>query len=204
MAISTYSELQATIADFLMRQDLAAVIPSFITLAESGFNRRLRHWRMETIATAAFNEPTEYLPSDWVETIRLELDGSGPLRLISPQEMMKERANTWETGNPRFFTHTAGLIELWPAPTSSTGSGRLTYFAKVPPLSDSATSNWLLEEAPDLYLYGALVHSAPYLQEDGRVAIWGGIYADILNGLNEQSEKARFSGPLVMRGTFNG
>lgn len=199
MSIATYAELRAAIADFLMRDDLAAVIPTFITLAEASFNRTLRDWRMEKRSTAAFNEPFELLPLDWLETIRLSLQNDGPLQLVSPQDMMKLKAETWQTGDPRYFAHTAGQIELFPAPTAETGTGELVYFGAIPALSDSNTSNWLLVAAPDLYLYGSLLHTAPYLKDDARLAVWGGLYADIMARMNAQSEAARFSGPLVMR-----
>jgi hypothetical protein len=32
--------------------------------------------------------------------------------------------------------------------------------------------NDILTEAPDLYLYGALYESAPYLEHDERIPIW--------------------------------
>ena len=199
MSITTYAGLQTAIADFLNREDLAATIPTFISLAEATFNRKLRDWRMEVRATAAFDEPFELLPSDWLETIRLSLDGNGPLQLLSPQDMMAEKGRSGASGDPRFFTHTAGQIELWPAPTVDTGSGELVYFGRIPALSDENDTNWLLLVAPDLYLYGALLHSAPYLKDDPRLAVWGGLHADILATMNEESEAARFSGPLKLR-----
>lgn len=199
MSLSTYTELRTAIADFLNRDDLTAVIPTFITLAEATFNRKLRDWRMEKRSTAAFNEPFELLPSDWIETIRLSLDGKGPLQLLSPQDMMTEKGRLGASGDPRFFTHTAGQIELWPAPSAETGSGELVYYGRISALSDTNASNWLLQAAPDLYLYGSLMHTAPYLKDDPRLAVWGGLYADILNSMNEESEAARFSGPLKLR-----
>ena len=42
MALSTYDELKASIADFLNRDDLTSVIPDFIKLAETGMNREVR------------------------------------------------------------------------------------------------------------------------------------------------------------------
>ena len=56
------------------------------------------------------------------------------------------------------------------------------------------TDNWLLLEAPDVYLYGALLHSAPYLADDQRVAVWAQLYGAAVQRLNEVSEDARFSG----------
>jgi len=61
-------------------------------------------------------------------------------------------------------------------------------------LSDTNSDNWLLLEAPDVYLYGALLHSAPYLAEDQRVAVWAQLYSAAVMQLNEASESARYSG----------
>jgi len=69
----------------------------------------------------------------------------------------------------------------------------LLYYQKVPSLS-SNSDNWLLLEAPDVYLYGALLHSAPYLAEDQRVAVWAQMYSAAVARLNEYSDNARFSG----------
>jgi len=40
--ITTYAELQTSIATWLVRDDLTAIIPDFITLAESKFKRDIR------------------------------------------------------------------------------------------------------------------------------------------------------------------
>ena len=46
MSITTYTELKAAIADWLLRDDLTSVIPTFISLAESQFQREIRDYRM--------------------------------------------------------------------------------------------------------------------------------------------------------------
>ena len=42
MALDTFAGLKATIADYLNRDDLTSIVPSFISLAEAKFNRKLR------------------------------------------------------------------------------------------------------------------------------------------------------------------
>jgi hypothetical protein len=42
----------------------------------------------------------------------------------------------------------------------------------VIPLSASVTTNWLVTNYPDIYLFGSLVEAAPYLKDDGRVVVW--------------------------------
>jgi hypothetical protein len=67
----------------------------------------------------------------------------------------------------------------------------LLYYAKIPALSDSNTSNWLLEESPDLYLYAALIQSAPYLKEDDRINVWAGLYQRLFDDMMLADERAR-------------
>jgi len=63
MALANYTELKATIADFLDRTDLTTVIPAFIELAEAQMNRDIRHWRMEERATSNINTEYSNLPT---------------------------------------------------------------------------------------------------------------------------------------------
>ena len=46
MTITNYTNLKAAIADWLLRDDLTAVIPSFIALAETQMQREIRHHKM--------------------------------------------------------------------------------------------------------------------------------------------------------------
>jgi hypothetical protein len=84
------------------------------------------------------------------------------------------------------------VLELYPIPDAQ-GAVFLNYTRKVPALSDSATTNWLLTDAPDVYLYGSLLHAAPYLHEDNRVNVWAQLYGAAVKQLNEQSDKAKYS-----------
>lgn len=198
MAISTFSELKTSIADFLNRDDLTTVIPDFITLAEAQMNRDIRHWEMENRVDGQQTQGDQYmqLPADWLETIRLHLTGDGTslVELISLSAMADKRANAEDqAGKPRFYAHVRGEFELYPTPDEDTNF-ELLYYQKIPALSDSNTTNWLLDYAPDVYLYGSLVHSAPYLQEDARLAVWAQMYAAAVQNLNNQSERVKNSG----------
>ena len=197
MALTNYTGLKTSIADFLNRDDLTSVIPDFVALAEAQINRDVRHWRMEARANGQQTNLDEYMqiPSDWVETIRLHLTGSGTstLNLISRDAMAdKRQANNDETGTPTHYTHADGQFQLYPTPSNDTNF-ELLYYQKIPSLI-SNTDNWLLLEAPDVYLYGSLLHSAPYLADDQRVAVWAQLYGAAVQRLNEVSEDARFSG----------
>lgn len=199
MAITTYAELQAAIANWLVRGDLTSRIPEFIALAEAQMQRDIRHWRMETSTTVSADEQFEALPTDLLAPVRAYISTSrDPLHLISLDELHQRRAEAANgTGEPRYYTISAGQLEVFPTP-SGTETVTLIYRQKIPALTDSNTSNWLLAFAPDVYLWGSLMQSAPLLQEDERLATWAGMYQAALAGIT-MSENDRWSAPMKMR-----
>ena len=197
MALTNYTGLKASIADFLNRDDLTSVIPDFVALAEAQINRDIRHWKMEARSSGQQSAADEYMqiPADWVETIRLHLTGTGTsvVNLVSRDSMADKReAQENAAGTPRMYTHANGQFQLYPTPSNDTDF-ELLYYQKIPSLITN-TDNWLLLEAPDVYLYGALLHSAPYLSEDERVGVWAQMYSAAIQRLNQVSEDAMFSG----------
>ena len=196
MAITTYAELQSNITDFLNRDDLASVTPTFISLAEADMQRQVRHWRQEKRSTAELDTQYSAIPADFLEAIRFYITSgeSRPLELISQFQLLDrkyQRANT--SGEPAYYAITAGEIEIFPAP-AGTYTAELYYNARIEPLSDSNTSNWMLEYFPDAYLYGSLIHSAPYLKDDSRLQIWAALYQSAIDAINMSGEKAKFGG----------
>ncbi len=77
--------------------------------------------------------------------------------------------------------------------------GELFYYAKLTPLDGTNTTNSLLTDAPDAYLYGALAASAPFLLNDERVQLWESLYTDVRDTLNGAEIESRHPGPLVSK-----
>jgi len=202
MTIATYDELKSSVADFLNRDDLTSAIPSFIRLAESRIDRELRHWRMEKRSTAQLDTQYSAIPADFLQPIRLQIT-DGPTSEVAPistAQMLQLRGDRNDrVGRPTNYALTAGGIELYPTP-DITYNASLVYYGRVPALSSTNATNWLLTEAPDAYLYGALVHSAPYLKDDARIQVWEALFALSLNALNTSSSDAKYGGSgLVMK-----
>ena len=202
MTIATYDELKSSVADFLNREDLTSAIPTFIKLSEARIGRDLRHWRMETRLAVGLSAQYSAIPADFLQPIRLQITDAPTLEVapISTAQMLQLRTDRNDrTGRPPNYALTAGLIEVYPTP-NLTYNASLVYYARVPTLSVSNTTNWLLTEAPDVYLYGALVHSAPYLKDDARIQVWEALLAQGINNLNTSSADAKYGGSgLVMR-----
>jgi len=200
MALDTYANLQASIADFLNRTDLTDAIKDFITLAEAQINRDVEHWKREKRATVTASDQYTELPTDFYRPVRLHLQGKDrALQPMSQNEMQDERDATNDaSGEPKFYSLTDESIELYPTPGDSY-TLEMSYVRTIPALSDSNTSNWLLAEAPDVYLYGALVQSPGYLVEDQRLKTWAALYDQAVRQLNTSSVNAKFGSNLRIR-----
>lgn len=194
--ITDYSTLQTAIADELHRADLTAKIPQWIAFAEARFNRKLRVRQQETaFASVALVDGATALPADFAEWKALWMDNDSAKALkAAPSEFIRSRTTSADTA--RYYAIEGDSVICWPSAGDIAG----TYYAKVAALSDSATSNWLLEDAPDLYFYEALSYSAAYLKNDPRIATWRSESDRIANELTSASRAASISGgPLVAR-----
>jgi hypothetical protein len=201
MALDTYAELKSTIADYLNRSDLTAVIPGFIALAEAKFNRKLRLRQMIKRAVGQIDTSFFAYPGDWLQAKEFQLNTNPIVRLKFVTEAQGDELKATSymaAGQPIYYTITGSQLEFIPSP-DTTYSAELTYYAKIPALSDSNTSNWLLLYAPDLYLYGALLEATPYLKDDERVAIWGQLYTNSLGDIEVADQRASVSSTPIVR-----
>lgn len=195
MALTTYDELKAAIADTLNRDDLTSQIPDFIKLGEVQLNRDVRHWRMEDRVVASVDSQYTALPSNFIEPIRITIPAvnSHIMELVSPMEISKLRAEGQNTtGRPQHYALIDGAFEVFPNP-DATYDLELVYYEEIPDLATNST-NWILTYFPNSILYGALLHSAPFLQEDQRVQVWNALYQQAVSAINLEGERARAAG----------
>jgi hypothetical protein len=200
MAITNYTELQSAVGDWLNREDLTAVIPTFISLAEARLNRDLRVRQMIKRAVAVLDDDYITLPADWLEARNVQINLSfGPRKL---EYMTLEQADDFNgrrgaaAGVPMFFNVTGNQLEIVPRP-SGEPEIELTYYAKIPALSNAVTSNWVLEQWPDMYLYGTLAHTAPYLKDDERLGVWADLYLKAVDEVVASDQRAQYSGSVL-------
>lgn len=201
MALDTYSGLKTTIADYLNRDDLTSIVPSFITLAEAKFNRKLRVRQMVKRATATLDTAFFAFPADFLQAKEFQLNTS-PITYLEfvteKQGDLNRQSQYISTGKPLQYTIVGTQLEVIPTPDAEY-IGEITYYGKISALSDSNTSNWLLDYAPDLYLYGALLEATPYLKDDERLGTWGQLYAGIISDIEVADQRASVSSTPIVR-----
>jgi hypothetical protein len=200
MALSTYAELKTSIGDWLNRSDLTNAIPDFISLAEAQVERTLRTRQMIVRANASFDAQYGAVPADFLETKSLKLTSTNPqtpLEFLSIDALDNKASEYTGSGKPRFFGVVGGQFRLVPVP-DATYTTELTYYAKLTKLSSTVTTNWLLTSSPDIYLYGALLQAAPYLQDDARIQVWSSLYDRAMSELQTADDRGASSGGALL------
>ena len=199
MALTNRTELLASIADWLNRSDLTSVIPDFITLAEAEMKRTLRRaTESTTIYISAGNMDG---PSDMAEPIHLRLSSGDPykdgtLLLCTPEMLTDVRQRTgYVQGRPTHYAFYDGQLQFAPIPDQSY-DGILLYAQQLTALTASNTTNAVLTESPDLYLFGALLQAAPYIEHDERLAVWQAKFDNALAQMNEMRERESYGAGL--------
>lgn len=173
MALSTYTELQASIAGWLDRDDLTTRIPDFVTMAEAMFNRRLRVREMLTRNDAfTINDRYEDLPTDFAGVKQFVIQRTPVVTLddLTADRVVHERQRYPSSGIPIYYSVVGSSFEFLPTP-NDTFTATLLYYQRVPDLASNGT-NWLLTSHPDLYVCGSLVAAEPYIHNDERLPTW--------------------------------
>jgi hypothetical protein len=191
MLIVDYASLITAVGDFLNRADagFTARIPDFIGLAESRINRTLRTRKME--ATVALSVASEFvaLPPDYLEALALTItDGSVTYNLEQVRLERIAESKGYEGATPamipRYYALNGLQLQIYPAPDKAY-AGLLTYAQKIPSLSLTNTTNWLLTQYPDIYLYGALWAAAPYIRDADGLTMWEELFTKGLKGVRD-------------------
>jgi hypothetical protein len=199
MALSTYSELQSLVANYLARSDLTAQIVDFIQLGEVRLRRDLRLREMLTTADLTVNAQEVDVPSDFLQLREIHFDTTPITQLdyLVPTSFFRN-GRVKEIGRPVFYTVTGDKFLFGPSP-DATLTAKLLYYQKPNFLSDSNTSNVFLTTCPDALLYATLAESEPFLMNDERVAIWASLYDRARIQLTSSDDAAEFSGnPMQM------
>jgi hypothetical protein len=196
MAITTYAELLAATANWLVRGDLTARIPEFITLAEARLNRVLRARLAETEATltATPGSRTIPLPAGFAEPLALWIvrsNGREALRFGEPSLAQVSTA----PGQPCNWSIDGTSLAFERPCDQAYGFvlRMLTRFA----LSNAAPTNGLLSDYPDAYLFATLCEAGPFLRDDELAGAYEARLERAIGEINSKDARARAARTLV-------
>ena len=208
MALSNYTELQAAVATELNRSGdsiVTDVIPDFVKRAEVKINRRARLREMETLAYVTYSTTTRFveLPDG--------TDVNG-VRVGPYVELLNLRIKKASEDDTKYkeveFIDSEFIHEYYEDPADGEGfkyTLRKSVEMNRLPLTDHVlmmhylkawdiagdSTNWLLTNYPDCYLYGALSEAEGFIRRDERIALWKQLFEESLVELNRLSERGR-------------
>lgn len=153
-AFTDFLDLQTAVVEHVQRPDIADVFPRLVKLAEVAFNRRVRCREQVTTSSLVVTGGVATLPTDFQEVIGV-YDEAGAEYIAQPlQELRKTQSKGYYSISGSTLT------------TKNDETLTLQYYAKVPTISATMTdSNWLLQKAPGLYLYGVGLEAAKYVRD---------------------------------------
>jgi hypothetical protein len=165
--MTTYTELKTQIASYLHRTDLTSVIPTFIVLAESFIFRELHVKEMQISVTGTTVGGYVTLPSDFGSVGRITVQYSGYERNLD-YKAQAQYSTTVEVF-PLYYSLENNKLRIW-----GSGDGQaytLYYIPAIPALSDTNTTNWLLTNAAELYLYASALEGAKHIRDTNQVQV---------------------------------
>ena len=204
MALSTYTGLKASLANWLNRSDLTTEIgDDFIKLTEADFNSKLRVRSMITQVSITVDAETAALPTDFLQIRDFYiLAGQTKTPLIySTPATMDATSGTSTTGRPSTFTILGDTVRFSPKP-DATYTAKMNYFKKFPALSSSVATNYILESHPAIYLYGSLFHAANFLGgiNPQQIQTWQQMFGTAMERLELNDREDEYNGsPLQVR-----
>lgn len=174
--ITNYTTLASVAAEVAGR----SMVTGAMTLATADINRRLRVREMLSDATLS----SLTLPSDFLEAETVQVGES----IYSPSHASAQPGS-------RTYSIQNGALILEPVET--TVSVALRYYARLAVLS-GVNTNDVLDNHPDVYLYGLLAHHAQMIKDSEGVQTWRPLFIDAVGDANRSDAMSR-QGALSMR-----
>lgn len=201
--ITSYSTLLTAVADYLARGDLSTFTPNFVQNWEEKFLRQPKNFGrwMETSLSSAISSSVLAVPSAYLGLKYAYVDGSPASRLdrVSLNQLYGTYPRGGDSARPRWISRDTTNFVFGPIPDSNyTIKG--VYWAKPTLLrsfASDAAAHWIIVNAPDLALYGALIEAEPFLKNDKRLPVWQGFYDTALMNYRDLHKEEDVSGSPV-------
>lgn len=191
MSLTDFNGLKSAIALWSRRDDVTNSLDDFISLAENDIDKSLQLRTNEKRALATINNVDRFitLPTGFIEMRSLRIlvgvDWEDVMFRVPDGLNIKETA-----GTPYFYTINK-QIEFDRVPDQSYQL-EMVYYKKLTPLSATNTTNNVLTDYPDLYLYGALTHLYKWARDEENASYYDNIFNQAIARANMQEKRGRY------------
>lgn len=201
--IVSYSTLLTATADYLNRGELTSFIPNFVQQWEERFYRYPKNFGrwMEVSADPVISSSVVIVPAAYLGLKYAYVVGAPSARLdrMSINQLYGTFPRGGNTGVPEWIAREGANFVFGPLPDAAY-TIHLLYWAKptlMRSFGSDAAAHWIIVNAPDLALYGALLEASPFLLNDDRVPLWNAAYELALDAYRELHTEEDESGSPV-------
>ncbi|WP_018898899.1 hypothetical protein [Rhizobium sp. 2MFCol3.1] len=186
MAIQSYSDLISAIDSYTVGAGAPGDL--CVMLAEEALRPLLKHYRMEKKITQTVPGGTSpSLPDDFQEARAVVINGKKP------------RPISFQNSDPSALGYvlTGSTLEIRPVPTTDYQFD-LYYYARLPSLSPTQTTNWLLTYFPTVYLRASLAQAYHWLKDDKAEQMEKDLTNDALSAVVRDHTRASVYGNTII------
>lgn len=191
MALSNYTEMQASVLDWMERAGQTGQVIDWITLAEARLNRELGPVETDASLTGTVGSRDIDLSAlSMVQPVALFIADPGPgdERILSPANP-GSMVRYDSSDRPTQWCLTSSTTITLNHPCALAYAFRLRYRQRFA-LSVSST-NWLLTNHPDVYLAAAIVWGNAYNESLSAASAWKGILDEAIPSIRNTLAKGR-------------
>ncbi len=180
-----YAELQANVIAYLHNTSITSRVPTFIAIAEALLFRELDIKELQVSTVLTTTGEYAYLPADFGSLSKVTLDADGITSTLdyfgAPDVYVSP------TSRPSHYTFEQGQLRVIGAGTGQQVT--LLYTPRIDALSNANPTNWLLETAPDLYLYASALEGAKYVRDEQQAANLGALVPTLLEAVKRYAQR---------------
>lgn len=185
-----YTELKTQVTSYTKRADLVSSIDTFIEFFEAHVNATLRTALMEVNVTATPVSGLVTLPSDYLGMRRVK-SGTSSLEYVTPDRFLD-----YGTTSANVYTIVGNVLD-----PNTAEDIVYTYYQKVPALSATNLTNWLIDSYPNAYLYGSVAEAMIFSKGDATIPLQ--LREATLSSIIKSDKKARWGGTPLRQSTSN-
>ena len=183
--VTSYSALKDAVTEETDGRAVASSLDRYIQSAEGdirAFLYRNPVSPMRARETISINGEYVAAPASLVRPIAVEATvGTKTVYIdyVSPENLSKMQGKDTGATSPYAFTRVGNELRFYPVP-ETTYSAVLHFYQVIAPLNDSNTSNWLLEDFPNVYQAGALYYAYRDMPDIEKAGLMKGVFEEAL------------------------
>lgn len=179
-----YLWLQSQVAKYMHRTDLTDQIPAFIALAENFLFREMNVKEMQVSVNGATTGGYGELPADFGTVSRISITYNNSARTLDYVSLADApiAINTF----PGKYSIELNKLRIWGAGDGQTYT--LYYIPEVQSIS-TVTTNWIYENARDLYLYASCLEAAKYVRNEAEISKLSALVPSLLDSVKRFADR---------------